>query len=402
MRVMVALVCGAFFATFILISIASSGVCSEAAYKTGDEWVYDFDMQLGTITLSGKVTYSFDGESSRSVAGFAYSTYEIGYMGSLTVGGTAQGYTVSGTATLVGTDSLDQASLDTIVSDSNLSMTVTYATSTPVTAVFWEHNITTYSPPSGIGEEPENPAEGVSWTKTQTEHYESMAYDNGDITEVSSSVSVTTTYTYLGVRTITVPAGKFDCNVTQEDYGDGITTNWYCDDVGSFVKSSYQSGSSTSGTQVLTSYIYTPPDTTPPTVSMTGPPADAQIRGGYVDVAWQSADNTGVVSTEMRIDGGTWETVSGNEVNHLRLSSGHHVIEIRVADKAGNQAVNSISFDSDNGAFSFGGPYYGLPTIAIIVAVILVGLFVALTVMKRRRAPAAPPPQPPATPPGTQ
>ena len=402
MKTMVALVCGALLVVFVFASIAATGASAEAAYKTGDEWVYDFDMQLGTLTLSGTLTYSFEGESSTSVAGFTYSTYEMGSQGSLAVGGTVQGYTASGTATMVGTDSLDQANLYTIISESNLSMTVTVATAIPMTMVYWEHNITTYSPPGGMGAEPANPAEGASWTMTQTEHYEDMTYDNGDITKVASSVSVTTTYTYLGVRTITVPAGKFDCNVTQEDDGDGITTNWYCDDVGSLVKSSYQSGSSTSGTQVLTSYTYTPPDTTPPTVSITGPLAGTHVRGSYADVTWQSTDNIGVVSTEMRIDGGSWEPVSGHEIKHLWLPSGHHLIEIRVSDNAGNQAINSTSFNNDNGAFSFGGPYYGLPTVAIIVAAILVGLFVALTVMKRRRAPAAPPPQPPMAPPGAQ
>ena len=230
-------------------------------------------------------------------------------------------------------------------------------------------------------------------------HSETMSCDfYGDITENSYTVSATETLTYWGVKTITVPAGTFECEVTQTDDGDSITTDWYCDDVGSYVKSAYEHGSSGSGTQLLISYSYTPPDTTPPTVSMTGPLAGAHIRGSYVDVAWQSADNTGIVSTEMRIDGGTWELVSGHEVNHMQLSSGHHVIEIRVTDGAGNQAVNSTSFESDNGAFSFGGPYYGLPVVAIIAGVILVGLFVALTVLKRRRAPAAPP-QPPATPP---
>lgn len=249
------------FVVFVMSSIASSGICSEGEYETGDEWIYNFDMQLETMTLSGTVTYSFDGESSKSVAGFAYSTYEIGFGGSLAIGGTMQGYTVSGTAAIAGTDSVDKASLNTIVSDYNISMTVTVATFIPVTLVMWEHNVTTYSPPSGTGEEPDDPDEGESWTKTYTVHYETMAYDDGAITVDSSSVSVTKTYTYLGVRTITVAAGTFECEVIQEDDGDSITTDWYCDDVGTHVKSVYESSSSGSGTEVLTSFSYTPPST---------------------------------------------------------------------------------------------------------------------------------------------
>jgi hypothetical protein len=144
-------------------------------------------------------------------------------------------------------------------------------------------------------------------------------------------------------------------------------------------------------------------DTTVPTVSVTGPLAGAHIRGDYADITWQSSDNIGVVSTEMKIDGMDWRPVTGFEAKHLWFSTGYHVVQIRVTDHAGNQAIGSVSFNNDNGAFSFGGPYYGLPTVAVIVGVILVGLFVALTMLKRRRAPAEPPPsQPPAAPPSTQ
>jgi len=140
-------------------------------------------------------------------------------------------------------------------------------------------------------------------------------------------------------------------------------------------------------------------DTTPPTVSITGPLVGSHIRGDYADITWQSSDNTGVVSTEMKIDGMDWRPVTGFEAKHLWFGSGYHVVQIRVTDHAGNQAIGSVSFSNDNGAFSFGGPYYGLPTVAIIVGAILVGLFVAYTIEMRRRAPAAPPTQPPAAPP---
>jgi hypothetical protein len=164
-----------------------------------------------------------------------------------------------------------------------------------------------------------------------------------------------------------------------------------------YAKSTYTWGSYV---VVLTAHSITVTlDTTPPTVSVTGPASGAHIRGDYVDVTWQSSDNTGIVFTEMKVDGMDWRSVTGFEVKHLWFSSGYHVVQIRVTDHAGNQAISSTSFKNDNGAFSFGGPYYGLPTVAIIVAVILVGLFVALTVLKRRRAPAAPLTPPPATPP---
>lgn len=141
-------------------------------------------------------------------------------------------------------------------------------------------------------------------------------------------------------------------------------------------------------------------DTTPPTVTITGPVAGAHIRSDYADITWQSADDIGVIHTMIKIDGMNWQPVAGFEAKHVWFSSGHHVVQISAQDAAGNYAMASTSFDNDNRVFSFGGPLYGLPTVATIVAVILVSLLVALTVMKRRRAPAAPPPtQPPAAPP---
>jgi len=250
----------ALLATFIMSAVAFGGSSEGKEYESGDEWVYDIDMTIETMVLSGTVAYSFDGESSKSVAGYAYSTYEMKYDGSLTIAGTLEGYAVSGTASIDGVESLDQASLDTIVSDYNISMTIaTVVLGTPVSMEFWKHEVSTYSPPGGVGEEPENPDVGASWTKTYTVHSEIMSYEDGDITEDSSSESTIRTYTYLGVKTITVPAGTFECDVIQTDDGDSITTDWYSDKVGAYVKSVYESGSSGSGTQLLTSFSYTPP-----------------------------------------------------------------------------------------------------------------------------------------------
>ena len=146
-------------------------------------------------------------------------------------------------------------------------------------------------------------------------------------------------------------------------------------------------------------------DTEVPTVSVTAPAAGALIRGDYVDVSWQAADDIRLDKTEMKIDGLGWSAVDGSDVKHLWFGSGSHTIQIRVSDEAGNQAVSSVSFRTDNRALSFNGPYYGLPVIAVIVAVVLVALLIGLTLLKRRRVsatprPQTPPPQPPETPPG--
>jgi hypothetical protein len=390
----------ALLVTFILSAVSLGGSGAGDEYESGDEWVYDYDVTIDTMLLSGTLTYSFDGESTKSVAGYAYSTYEIGYHGSMTISGTFGGYPVTGTATMRGVDSLDQATLDEIRWDDNFSMTLTVVVyNTPETWVWWEHNVSTYSPPGGVGERPEDPDEGASWTETYTVHSDTMVYDDGDITENSYSVPLTETYTYLGVKTITVPAGTFECEVIQTDDGDAIYTDWYCDDVGSWVKSAYESGSSESGTLVLTSFSYTPPDRTPPTVSITGPASGSHIRGDQPNITWHCYDNIGLSLVEVNIDSAGWFAWPMNYLPDLHLSSGEHTIQVRATDKAGNQASSSVTFTTDNRALSFGGPYYGLPMAAIIVGVILVGLFAAYTIEMRRRARAAPPPRPPPAPP---
>ena len=241
-------------------AVTSGGSCAGDMYESGDSWTYDMDVTMGSLVLSGTYTCSFDGKSSKSVAGYVYSTYEMKYHGSMTVSGAYAGYNTAGTAIIDEYVSVDQELLEVVVSDYSLSMTISvFVTNFPVSMAYSENNVSTYSPPSGVGAEPKDPDEGTSWTKTYTVYSEVRVNDDGDITEESYSIPVTETYTYMGVKTITVPAGTFKCEVIQTDHGDHISTDWYSDDVGAYVKSAYQSGSSESGTEVLTSFSYTPP-----------------------------------------------------------------------------------------------------------------------------------------------
>jgi hypothetical protein len=243
----------------ILCTVATGGTGESDEYEAGDEWTYDLEMTMDTIMLSGSATYSFEGLSKKSVAGYSYDTYEMKGHGTMTISGEIEGFSVGGTATLNGIDSIDRENLDVVVSDSNLSMTIsTTVNGSPMSMQFWEHGVNTYSPPGGVGEEPANPKEGVSWTMSRTLHSETMTSEDGIITTDSASYSETITYTYMGEKSITVPAGTFKCDVIQEDDGDSITTSWYNAKVGAEVKSVYQSGSSESGTMVLKSFRYTP------------------------------------------------------------------------------------------------------------------------------------------------
>lgn len=80
-------------------------------------------------------------------------------------------------------------------------------------------------------------------------------------------------------------------------------------------------------------------DKTPPSVSFT-PTGSIGNNGWYVGTVDLlinvSDDNSGVSSTEYRIDGGTW--TNGND---LTLSEGNHTVEARSTDNAGNISVVS-------------------------------------------------------------
>jgi len=230
-------------------------------YEEGDNWVYDVDMSVGTLRLSGRVTYMIAGESSMSAGGFSYDTYEMDQYGSFDVSGTIYESWASGTATLSGSGSMDQDSLDLIVSDQNLSISVTAQLLTPpLTLTLWDHIISTYSPPSGTGQEPEDIEEGVSWTKNYTIESVERSFDSWfrAIASDSYSYSSTSVYNYIGSSPTIVPSGTFECNVVMEHNEYGVTTSWMSEKVGMVVKSEYHPGSSDSITQLIVSHSHKP------------------------------------------------------------------------------------------------------------------------------------------------
>ena len=228
-------------------------------YKIGDRWVYAISLDMDEMNMTGTVTYSVDAITTESVAGVTYDTYTIVGDGAMDITGAVENVALTGTATISETGSIDVERLDTIVSDMNMSMSLTMEVfSESMTVTMWEREITTYSPPGGVGEEPQDPEEGDTWILTYTAHHEFIAYDGDAITTDSDSSTETRTYLYIGRETITVPAGTFDCEVVQVDDGEDIETTWYSDEVGTQVKSVVEYDSSSSGTKVLTAYTFTP------------------------------------------------------------------------------------------------------------------------------------------------
>jgi len=113
-------------------------------------------------------------------------------------------------------------------------------------------------------------------------------------------------------------------------------------------------------------------DTTAPTLLILAPSEGAAIRGNDVEISWESSDNILVDSTEMNIDGSGWTAVtpSGSDSLSLELGHGEHTVQLRVTDSAGNENVSSVTFEVNSSALSFGGPYYGLPLVGLIAAIV--------------------------------
>ena len=148
----------------------------------------------------------------------------------------------------------------------------------------------------------------------------------------------------------------------------------------------------------LTKTVNVTVDTVPPAVSIVSPSNGTSIRGRAVQVYWNSSDAVGLLKVDMRVDNGSWVTVHwGNTLGlgytPIGLSTGEHVIEVRGTDRAGNQVITSTTVRTNSDDWSLGGPMYGLPTIGIILAAIVLSL-VAYFSYARPRPDAQPPPAP--------
>jgi len=83
------------------------------------------------------------------------------------------------------------------------------------------------------------------------------------------------------------------------------------------------------------------PDTTAPTVSLATSPAQADGSAGWfvsspVTVTATGADDRGVASTELSVDGGAWAAGSAASSVSASLSDGRHLVQARATDAAGN------------------------------------------------------------------
>src|SRR3989441_1566223 len=101
-----------------------------------------------------------------------------------------------------------------------------------------------------------------------------------------------------------------------------------------------------SATDILALYNLSapPPDTTPPTVSITAPAAGATVAG-TVTVSASATDNVGVVGVQFKLDGANLgaEVTSAPYTlswNTATASNGLHTLTAVARDPAGNNATN--------------------------------------------------------------
>src|SRR5207249_2750961 len=101
----------------------------------------------------------------------------------------------------------------------------------------------------------------------------------------------------------------------------------------------------TSGTVTVTVSNGPPPDTTPPTVSITSPSSGSTVSG-TITVTASASDNVGVAGVQFRLDGTdrasentsapdsvSWDTTAD--------STGSHTVTARARDAAGNTTTSS-------------------------------------------------------------
>ena len=91
---------------------------------------------------------------------------------------------------------------------------------------------------------------------------------------------------------------------------------------------------------------------------------------------------SGIMSMEYRIDGGSYISFSGEEIELSGLKDGHHILSLKIVDQAGNIVLKELPFKVDTNPISPTGPNGILPLVAIVIAV--VGIALAVFLLRRR------------------
>ncbi len=100
------------------------------------------------------------------------------------------------------------------------------------------------------------------------------------------------------------------------------------------------------GSLALSATLASPPDTTPPTVTIQSPLSRANVSG-TVTVSGTAADNAALAKVEVQVDGAAFARATGLAswtlvVNAASLSAGSHTLTARATDTSGNTAAVTV------------------------------------------------------------
>jgi len=128
-------------------------------------------------------------------------------------------------------------------------------------------------------------------------------------------------------------------------------------------------------------------DTTPPSVSITGPAGGAVFTSPSAIVSWTATDATsGIDHVTVSLDGGAEATLSAATTSHLftDLANGAHSVTVTVVDRAGHSSTSTVTFRvSGTGV----GPasLLNMPLVMALVVALASGGVAAMILIRRRR-----------------
>lgn len=226
-------------------------------FSKGDEWNYQVTDSYQQTNMTGTMRTYYSGTSSISVNGTNYNVYVIDSNTSLTIEGNDQQGAISGTMTINDRTCYDIDNLDIVLFEYNQSVHAVISSSNGSESIdTWEHNVTTYTPPSGFGTWPSTVSAGDTWTISYPERSQITRYENGTTTSAVFVENNTVTYRYDGVFDVVVPAGEFECRVFEEIFPDGTQTYWISDKAGANVQITGKASDGEVATWKLVSYTY--------------------------------------------------------------------------------------------------------------------------------------------------
>ena len=171
--------------------------------------------------------------------------------------------------------------------------------------------VITITSPSDNGIYPSNVE--ISWS----------VFDDSDITKISIYVDGSLAYSYSPNSDIA--SSSFFINLDEGYHTINITA---FDEWGNFAWKKID--------------IYV--DATPPQLQIVHPYNNSIIYGDNVTISWDANDNTGIDHFEVKLDSGSWISISETSYFLDNLSEGDHYFYIKAIDLVGHSTVSTLKF----------------------------------------------------------